>query len=155
MNKKNSGVYYALFLLTDLIAGDNVVIQPHEPKTAKDTSKLAISKVIQGYINMFPTEATAKTAKYDCHNDVACYPEWETEANSVALILLSSGNYWCSGTLANNTKQAKRPFFLSAFRCIDTDSDPDNLSEEVNLENFPGPPQCFGLTCFIPSASCT
>ena len=126
------------FFLTDLIAGDNVVIQLHEPKTTKDTSKLSISKVIHGYVNMFPTEATTKTAKYDCHNDVACYPEWETEANSVALILLSSGNYWCSGALINNTQQDKRPFFLSAFHCIDTDSDHDNLSEDEinNAQNW-------------------
>ncbi len=121
------------FFLTDLIAGDHVVIQLHEPKTANDTSKLTISKVVHAYVNMFPTEVITKAAKYNCHNDVACYPEWATEAKSVALILLSSGSYWCTGALVNNTRQDKRPFFLSAFHCIDTDSDPYNLSEaEIN-----------------------
>ena len=39
------------FFLTDLIAGDEVVIQLSEPNISKETSKLKISKAIHAYID--------------------------------------------------------------------------------------------------------
>jgi len=119
--------------LTDLIAGDDVVIQLSEPNISKDTSKLKISKVIHAYIDMFQAEETLRAAKFDCHNDVACYPAWVAESKAVALVLLSSGSYWCSGSLLNNTNQDNRPFFLTAFHCIDTSTPSGSLSAtEIN-----------------------
>jgi hypothetical protein len=106
--------------LTDLVAGDEVIICLFEPSDAKETSSLAISKVVHAYIDMFPgsTQSVALT----CHNNVACYPNWETESNGVALILLSTGTTVCTGSLINNTSQNQTPLFLTAFHCVDVNS---------------------------------
>jgi len=130
--KQNIPQGYDSFL-TDLIAGDEVIIQLFEPNTSRDMSKLRISKVIHAYIDMFQTEETLRAASLNCHNDVACYPAWVTESKAVALVLLSSGSYWCSGSLLNNTNQDNRPFFLTAFHCIDRYAPRGSLSTaEIN-----------------------
>ncbi|MDR2684200.1 MAG: hypothetical protein LBB53_02315, partial [Prevotellaceae bacterium] len=107
--------------LTDLVAGDEVIIRLFEPSIAKETSSLVISRVVHAYINMFPgnDESSTQLMALTCHNNVACYPNWEKESNGVALILLSTGDYWCSGSLINNTYQNKNPLFLTAFHCVD------------------------------------
>lgn len=53
------------------------------------------------------------------------------------MVLLSNAEEWCSGSLLNNTAQNFRPFFLTAFHCIDSDHN-DALSEEEisNAENW-------------------
>ncbi|MDR0683000.1 MAG: hypothetical protein LBG15_14300 [Dysgonamonadaceae bacterium] len=62
--------------LTDLIAGDEVIIRLFEPSNAKETSSLAISRVVHAYINMFPgnDESSTQSVALTCHNNVACYP---------------------------------------------------------------------------------
>jgi len=124
--------------LTDLIAGDEVIIQLSEPNTSADTSKLKISKVVHAYINMFQTEETSREAILNCHNNVLCYPEWETESKAVALVLLSNANSFCSGSLLNNANQDNRPFFLTAFHCVDAYMPYGELSDkEINdAENW-------------------
>jgi len=64
---------------------------------------------------MFQQEGMSRAAGLDCHNDVACFPAWATESKGVALVLLSSGGSWCSGSLLNNVNQDNRPFFLPLF----------------------------------------
>jgi len=103
--------------LTDLVAGNDVTIRLIEPITP-NTSSLRITKVVHAYVDMFNATSTRGTI-YSCHNDVACFPAWDTESNGVALVLLSSGTSQCTGSLLNNTAQDYRPFFLTAFHCID------------------------------------
>ncbi|MDR1200915.1 MAG: trypsin-like peptidase domain-containing protein [Tannerellaceae bacterium] len=59
----------------------------------------------------------------DCHNDVCNYPAWSTQSDAVARILVTGGTAFCSGALLNNTSQDFKPYFLSAFHCIDSDED--------------------------------
>ena len=101
--------------LTDLVAGDDVIIRLIEPITT-NTSSLRITKVVHAYIDMLGITSTRSTT-YTCHNDVACYPAWDTESDGVALIL--AGWSSCTGALLNNTAQDYRPFLLTAFHCID------------------------------------
>jgi hypothetical protein len=118
--------------LTDLVKGDQVVIQIIEPlgfSSSKAASFLKISRVVHAYVNTFPNqEALAPpsvgAAQLTCHQDVNCYPTWDTESNAIALVLLSSGDTWCSGSLLNNTAQDYRPYFLTAFHCIDVGPNP-------------------------------
>ncbi|GHT72902.1 hypothetical protein AGMMS50262_02970 [Bacteroidia bacterium] len=121
--------------LTDLVAGSEVIIQLSEPIIAKDTSKLRISRVVHAYVDLFSSynseqgvDVPLKAATYSCHNDVACYPAWETESNGVARILVKGGTALCSGCLLNNTAQDNKPFFLTAFHCIDSNSPFGTLS---------------------------
>ena len=56
----------------------------------------------------------------DCNNDVICFPEYEKESNAIALVLLESGEEWCTGSLLMATDYSFKPYFLTAFHCIDT-----------------------------------
>jgi hypothetical protein len=106
--------------LTDIIAGDEVIICLIEPSGAKETSSLVISRVVHAYVNMFPSnDESSQSVGLTCHNNVACYPNWETESKGVALILLSTGDAVCTGSLINNTSQNQTPLFLTAFHCVD------------------------------------
>jgi hypothetical protein len=125
--------------LTDLVMGDEVVIQLIEPGISEEKSNLKISGVVHAYKNMFPFENSIglRAATLTCHNDVACFPAWELESNAVALVLLPSGTSFCSGSLLNNTAANYKPYFLSAFHCID--SSPDGVlsaGERTASENW-------------------
>jgi V8-like Glu-specific endopeptidase len=63
---------------------------------------------------------------------VACYPEWNTESKGIGLVLLPTGTETCSGALLNNTNQDFRPFFLTAFHCIDENCDGEISTAEAN-----------------------
>lgn len=108
--------------LTDLVAGDEAVIQLFEPYHAKVRSTLSISRVVHAYVNLFPSFATrGVSSSGNCNKDIVCFSEWYNESEAVALVLLANGTEHCSGSLLNNTVQDYRPFFLTAFHCIDSD----------------------------------
>ncbi|MDR2775080.1 MAG: T9SS type A sorting domain-containing protein [Tannerella sp.] len=122
--------------LTDLVAGDEAVIQLTEPVGATERSSLKISRVVHGYVNMFPFSADGRAATLTCYNDVACYPEWLRESEGVALYLLSGGTSLCTGSLLNNTSEDFKSYFLTAFHCIDTDIDGNiSVPEQSNAGN--------------------
>ena len=118
--------------LTDLIAGDEVIIQLTEPKTGKEQSRLKISSVVHGYKNTFPfdIENSPKVASLTCHKDVTC-STWLKESDGVALILINP-NSFCTGSLLNNTSQNYLPFVLTAFHCLDGDCNGNLSSAEKN-----------------------
>ena len=120
------------FFLSDLISGDEAIIQIIEPFTVKKGSSLKISKIVHGYVNMFPEQSKAPGSILNCHNDVNCYPAYKNESDGVALVLLANGTHHCSGCLLNNTKQDYRPFFLTAFHCIDSNHNGVLSNDEIN-----------------------
>ncbi|MDR3287565.1 MAG: serine protease, partial [Prevotellaceae bacterium] len=130
--------------LTDVIIGDEVIIQLVGTKVSeyKEKSFLRISKVVHGYKNIFASitennivQSLGQSAI--CNNDMACYPNWELESNAVALVLLSNGTEACSGSLLNNTSQNYKPYFLSAFHCIDADQNGViSTTEKNNAQNW-------------------
>jgi hypothetical protein len=101
--------------LTDLIAGNEVTIQLIEPVATKSSSSLRISRVVHAYKNMLPFIAEiapgAGNALLSCHNDVTCYSAWDGESKAVAMVLLSSGDATCSGSLLNNTANDFKSYF--------------------------------------------
>jgi hypothetical protein len=105
--------------LTGLVAGDDVIIQLIEQASAKERSKLKISRVVHAYKNTFAGLNDAEVTLLNCHNDVCSYPSWSNQSDGVANIILENGDHWCSGSLINNTSQNFRPYFLSAFHCLD------------------------------------
>ena len=74
----------------------------------------------------------------DCNNNIACFPVLSKESDAVALVLLSNGAELCSGSLLMTANLSFRPYFLSAFHCIDTDLPNGSLSssEISNAENW-------------------
>jgi hypothetical protein len=109
------------YFLTDIIAGDKVTIYLFEPKDVLNLSKLTIKKAVHGYKNLFYSETYGNFGgSWLCHNDVVCFPEWSIESDAIALILLSNGEELCSGSLLMSADYSFRPYFLTAFHCIDT-----------------------------------
>lgn len=115
--------------LTSLLVGDEVIIQLTEPFNSKEKSALKISKVIHAYQNSiwcFLFGIGCSSSNSCPHNDINCYPEWSNESDAVAMVLVSSSQgeatALCTGSLLNNTAQDYRPFFLTAFHCIDIET---------------------------------
>jgi len=73
----------------------------------------------------------------DCNIDVNC-PQgagWEDERDAVALVI-ENGQLYCSGSLVNDQCQDLKPYFLSAFHCLDINEDDELSLAEKNLSNF-------------------
>lgn len=124
--------------LTDLIEGDFVTIYLFEPLRQKGESTLTIKKVVHAYKNVIPTVNAGFGQSLGCNNDINCYPAWDFESDAVGMVLLANGTALCSGALLMTADQSFRPYFLSAFHCIDIDSANGVLSanERNNVEDW-------------------
>jgi hypothetical protein len=80
------------------------------PKTEAQFSPLAVGTQ--------PKEVAA------CHLDVACYPDYKTQATGVARMLFNVGTAMasCSGALINSRSGSGRPLFLTADHCISSEA---------------------------------
>lgn len=138
------------YFLTDLIQGDDVTIYLFEPNSEKGKSKLTIKRVVHAYKNLFSNMAYGNLGGSEsCNNDIACFPVWDEESDAVALVLLSNGTEWCSGSLLMTANQSFRPYFLSAFHCIDSSIPYGSLSatEISDAENWMFKFQYKKVTC--------
>lgn len=109
------------FFLTDIIPGDIATIVLYEPFTQRGKCNLCIKKIVHGYRGVFSQMQHREIGdSEDCNNDVICFPEYEKESNAIALVLLESGEEWCTGSLLMATDYSFKPYFLTAFHCIDT-----------------------------------
>ncbi|MHB9057164.1 MAG: trypsin-like serine peptidase, partial [Paludibacteraceae bacterium] len=128
------------YFLTDLIQGDDVTIYLYEPKSEKGKSRLTVKRVVHAYKNLFSNMAYGNLGGSEsCNNDIACFPAWDEESDAVALVLLSDGTEWCTGSLLMTANQSFRPYFLSAFHCIDDPNAPNgslSATEISNAENW-------------------
>lgn len=125
--------------LTDLIQGERVTMYVHEPIEIEDSSKFTIKRVVHAYRGLGLGEMSGGNpgASESCNNDLACFSSWLTTGYSEALVLLSNGNTHCSGCLLMSTDSGFRPFFLSAFHCIDTNKNGSLSSGEIsNAQNW-------------------
>lgn len=127
------------FFMTDLIEGDNVTIYLFEPSDQRNKSKLTIERVVHAYRGTIsPNVSKLKgygDARYP-HNDVVCYPDWKSESDAVSVILLSNGTELCSGSLINSVSEGT-PYFLTAFHCIDSNTDRIlSTTEKSNAEKW-------------------
>lgn len=124
--------------LTDLIPGDDVTIYLFEPTDKEGQSRLSISKVVHAYKNLVTTMTNGNLGgSGSCNNNITCFSSFDLESDAVALVLLSSGVEWCTGALLMTANQNFRPYFLSAFHCIDTSGDRNLSSTEIsNAQNW-------------------
>ena len=121
------------FFMTDLIKGSCATIYLFEPTSQEEMSTLIIKRVVHGYKEVFANmENGALGASADCNIDVACHPEYEKESNAVGMVLLSNGTEWCSGSLLMTTDYSFAPYFLTAFHCIDINSDGSLSNAEIS-----------------------
>ncbi|MGA7306429.1 MAG: T9SS type A sorting domain-containing protein [Rhodothermales bacterium] len=121
------------------IPGGDITLEYYEPASASGLGSLHLARVIHAYRNVpgIGSNELGKTFGFgdsdgDCEVDITCPSgsSWQTEGHAVAMILLSGGTRWCSGTLMNNASQDWTPYFLTAFHCGDTNEDADMSSTE-------------------------
>lgn len=125
--------------LTDIIPGSSSTIFLFEPLAKINESTLTIKRVVHGYRGFDTNMANGLLKESNgCNIDVACYPEYEKESGGVALVLLSNGEEWCSGSLLMSTDLSFAPYFLTAFHCIDAPIANGSLSdsEKNSAENW-------------------
>ena len=86
--------------------------------------KLHMASVAYGYKDIYQPKVRTEDfgTSASCMVNVLCPPGngWESERNSVALILGGSGTSWCTGAMVNNTGNLTIPYFLTANHCFDT-----------------------------------
>lgn len=136
------------FFLTDIIPDSIVTIYLFEPADQIGKSTLRIKKIVHGYHNMFTTNDNYGNpgGSANCNIPVENkFPEYEKEANAVALILLADGTSICSGSLVISTDMSFKPYLLTAFHCINTElivgsPEPTDMiissSEENNVNHW-------------------
>ncbi len=119
---------------TSPIAGDEIVVEYNEPKSAIYSGELHISSVNHDYKNIFGTRPLGESGL--CNMDVYCpnASSYLTEKQSVVCILIN-GNTLCTGTLINNTTQDKTPYLLTAGHCIESQSDAQHSLFCFNYES--------------------
>lgn len=124
--------------LTDVIAGEQSTIYLYEPENQINESKLTIKRVVHGYRGTYVDKNYGTVgASSSCNIDVACYPYYENESNAVGLTLLASGTEWCSGAMLMDTEYSFKPYFLTAFHCLDLDENSSLSTGEITAsENW-------------------
>ncbi|MFH1688034.1 MAG: trypsin-like peptidase domain-containing protein, partial [bacterium] len=106
------------------VKGDEIVLEYFEPADVRQQGTIVISRIVHGYKNMFNWDVASQALGFgssgSCNNNVNC-PEgepWQREKRGVAMVLLSSGTRWCSGSMINNTRQDETAYFLTANHCL-------------------------------------
>lgn len=100
---------------TSFVFDEAVVLEYFVPNSSKWKGNIRIESVVHGY--------RVKSIEKDfgdsgsCNNNMACFPEWQEEGNAVALLTTSNNTRFCSGSLLNNVREDKTPYFLTANHC--------------------------------------
>ncbi len=100
-------------LWTPLVPGDRAVIELYLPPGAAEP-RLELTRVNVGYRDAFGGLEVADS----CNVDVVCSEGdgWRNEIQGVARYTVS-GIFLCSGSLINDARSSRRPFFLTAYHC--------------------------------------
>ncbi|NVK65383.1 MAG: trypsin-like peptidase domain-containing protein [Flavobacteriales bacterium] len=107
---------------TELLHGDEIIVEYHEPANVAGEGSLTVSSVVHGYrtLTHIQNELTrALNSSGDCNIDVHCSlgDPWSNQIRSVAMIVVN-GNGACTGALINNTCNDGTPYFLTANHCL-------------------------------------
>ncbi len=110
-------------MATAPVKGDVCIVEYYEPAEVAGLGELEISRVVHAYKDIFSwfekgTDGFGQSGS--CNNNVNC-PEaadWQDEKRGVAMVLLSGGSRWCTGSLINNVRQDETPYFLTANHCL-------------------------------------
>lgn len=124
--------------VTQPVKGNYLELKYYVPISSAELGNLQISKVTQGYKDVFTQAESFLKAGFgdsgNCHNNVSC-PEatpWIDQIQSVSLIILDSGTRWCSGCMIGNTQKNDTPYFLTAFHCIDKNQNEIITTAEID-----------------------
>lgn len=122
-NNKDHGQF-----ATAPVSGDAIVVEYYEPANVRGQGRFTIWRVVHAYKDMFNYGGTKYNKGYgssgSCNNNANCPigDDWQVEKRSVAMILLSNGTRWCSGSMINNVREDETPYFLTANHCLGGES---------------------------------
>ena len=120
------------------ILSDRVIIEYNEPAWVTGSLSLRISGINHLYAGFRGTDQSVQgfNNSLGCHNDAVCQTNYCAQRRAVVLLLIptAGGCASCSGALVRNQMGDKSPWILSAWHCLDSNSD-FNISqaEENNL----------------------
>ena len=135
-------------LWTPLVAGDELELVLNVAEEEREQVDLRLSGIYRGFRSFSFAAGTQKlegsAPAGDCHIDVVCSAE-ESGAGGLidqfrdqikaAGVYILSGTYFCSGAAINNTRNDKRPLFLTADHCGITSSNAASMLVYWNHEN--------------------
>jgi hypothetical protein len=107
---------------TWMVQGDNVWIEYFEPAAVAGQGKLNVAKVIHGYRSVTDAQIQQKIDESgDCNQDIDCpigrdFDELKDRLKHAVAFVIMDG-YVCTGTLINNVRNDKAPYFLTANHC--------------------------------------
>lgn len=139
-SKNNNGDReYIRGFATELIYGDDVILEYYQPKEVTIDAVISIKYVVHGYRDVRLDETGYGTSD-PCMVNVNCSEgqHWQNEKKAVARVLLE--NSFFSGSLITTTSFSGEPFFLTANHCMrskgrDAISNP-NLDDAVFYWNY-------------------
>lgn len=116
--------------LTDIIPGSSATIFIFEPQDQIGNTRLTIERVVHGYRGIDETEYYGLVgSSHPCNVDISLHPEYSTESNAIGLVMLGNGYEICSGSLLMSTDLSFKPYFLTAFHCLDRNPIDNELSD--------------------------
>lgn len=107
-----------------------ILLKEKSTKSVKPISQIVISEVIIGYRDVYKVQQSAKGLNDSgpCMVDIACRLDWDGRPTARYF----TGGSQCTGALVNNENNDARPFFLTAFHCLDSNDDGSLNASEVN-----------------------
>ena len=123
-----------------LVEGTEAVLEIQLP-AGVSPAQLKVSLPSVSHLTMLPTEIKANTgigASGKCNIDVTCTSGNQNEMRAVARMSFVAGQGltgYCTGTLLNNTRQDRTPYFLSANHCISTQTVASTLQTDWNFRS--------------------
>ena len=126
---------------TELIPGDAVNLELEVSATHADDVRLRIGEVSYLY-RFMPLFFEGRGTSDHCEVNVNC-PEgenWQNQKRGVARIYVKKGSsyFWCTGSLLNNERMDRTPYFLTADHCAPNVT-PGDLSNWIFYFNYESP----------------
>ena len=121
-----------------LCYGDEMTLQLTEPAGTRP-SQIHLEQIMYGYRGTGnPNVEKDFGDSQQCEVNVNCSPvgnPWQDEKRGVAriLVVIGSSQFWCSGSLVNNTSRDCKPLFLTAMHCMIFGS---NQASASNFNNW-------------------
>jgi len=127
-NNTGSGIFPVL-----PIYSDSIIIEYFELNNSEFSSKLAIKSVGYGFIDL--RENRSKSGS--CNVDIRCELglPWYLEKRGIAKMFIDN-EFFCTGSLVNNTRNDETPYFLTANHCVSRESSANNTVFYFNYENL-------------------
>ena len=117
---------------TSLFPGDAIVLEYYEDSQDYGQGIIQLTTIVHGHKDFFFKKGTYGSSK-QCNIDANCeegnkYPY----AKRATALILSANKAYCSGTLMNNTARDGKPYFLTAFHCIDVNQNRELSQKEID-----------------------